>query len=1240
MNKSENRKIISFLLTFSMIFSLFMPTIEVLAEEKLEVLKEETLLEGDSNEEATEEKLDEKEVEENNELSEEENERGETKEVVEIEEKEVADVDKKDVKIEEKKVTILGTTDLHGRFVSYDYATNSDVNGGLDQVATIVNEERVKDPNLLLVDNGDTVQGNYNHLFKGKENPMVKAMTTIGYDIFSFGNHEFNSGLDEINNFMTNGVNNSKLNFLCANLYKDGKRVYKPYTIKEVNGVKVAIIGVVSPNIVNWDAAHLKGHETTAPDKEVTKAIKEIKEKNGGADLYFVTGHVGLNNEYGNGDSAKDIANNNPEVSGVIAGHSHSTVEAENVKNAVISQPKNNGESVSKFEFTLRNDGSGYKVVNKTASLISTKGKEKNPTLVNVLKPFHEVALKDANGVIGTLDNDLAEPNEVNGIPQSAVTDQGITDFINKVQLYYSDKELKKLDNYDSKAYHVSGAALLDAKSNLKAGDITKAGIAGIYKYDNKLYTIETTGKQLKKYLEWTAEFFNTYKEGDLTISFNEDVRFYNYDMLDGIKYDINISKSVGNRIENISFEIDGKKVEDTDKVYLTVNDYRYNTVLNATVFDEGEHLKVLDTTNDTLSDVRDMIAEYIKTVVNGNLAREVDNNWKITGNDWDAKQRELAVKAINEGKVKLPTSEDGRTPNVKAVTWNDVKTVYEKSINILTVNDFHGNILESGKNIGAAKLAAEVKRIKAENKNTIFVGGGDLYQGTAISNLLYGKPVSEVLKEMGMKYTAVGNHEFDWGLDKFSTWSKDIEFLASNIVDKATGNPVDWAKPYAVEEIDGVKIGLIGLATPESAYKTKPENVKTLEFKNPIEATNKWSKYLKEIEKVDVVIVVSHLGGKQDKDGVITGEIADLANGAKGVDGIIAGHSHQYIAGKVNGVPIVQSGNNGRALGNLQVNIDLDNNIKVTASYDELYKRVESLPKDEITNSIVSRYEKDLNPILSEVVATVDTELTHDRSTNGVTKLGQFMTKYMAEISEVQIALTNAGGLRKPLNEGNITVGDMWDVMPFDNTLVTMKLKGSDLKRVMEHGVMNTNVGWIQFYGLNIYYDSSKESGERISSMRLSDGTKVEMDKYYTVVTNDFMYDKGDNYDFTGAIDVKDTGVAIRDALIDKFKDIKEIKFAYNDKVAIDGEEIANPDNDQEGKPNDNEENKPNDGQGNKPNDNGENKPVDNQGSKPNNKPVEILPETGDIGVFPYGLISLLAVSTIIAINKKKKSS
>ncbi|HII4513107.1 multifunctional 2',3'-cyclic-nucleotide 2'-phosphodiesterase/3'-nucleotidase/5'-nucleotidase [Clostridium perfringens] len=1070
-------------------------------------------------------------------------------------------------------IQILGTSDLHGRFMNYEYARNQKSDGGLNQISTLVNEARKENPNTIVVDNGDTIQGNFNHLFKNGDNPMVMGMNAIGYDVFSLGNHEFNYGMDNLNDVVSQA--NDNLDVLCANLYKDGKRVYEGYTTREIEGVEVALIGVVSPHIMKWDSENLKGYEAKNPAEEVGFVIDEIENRpEGGADVYAVVSHVGLESEYGNGDSARAIAEMNPEVSAIVAGHSHTNLPEEKINNAVISQPTSNGQMVSKIELTVRKNGEKVEVVDKKSKLLSTKGVAEDQKINDLLANFHNTAIADATAPVGEMvGGNLADKNEIKEIPQSLVEDQGITDFINEVQLYNSRKHLESKNINPDEVYMVSGAALFSASSNLYEGNISKADISNIYRYDNKLYTIKTNGKQLKKYMEKNTEYYNTYKDGDLTVSFNEDVRMYLYDMFDGISYEINISKEPGQRIENLKFEKDGKPVEDSDVVYLTVNDYRYNSGLAAGIMDQGEHEKIYDTNNDQISDMRDLIVDYIQNVKGGKITKNVDNNWKITGNDWDSEQRELAVKLINEGKIKIPVSEDGRTPNVKAVTWNDVLEALgtkEVEIPIVTFNDFHGSLAESKSDVGAAKLVGEIKRVKEENPNTVVVTGGDIYQGSAMSNLLKGEPVTAMLKEMGLEFSAVGNHEFDWGYEHIPDWAKagEFDFLASNIYEKETGEPVEWAKPYGVVEREGKKVGFIGLATPETAYKTKPDNVAHLEFKDPVEATKIWVNYLENEEKVDAVVVLSHLGSEQNREtGEITGEIVEVAE-VPGVDAIISAHSHQKVEGKVNGVPVIQAYKNGRNLGYVNLKFDDKNELVVTTKLDDISKRKDTLPVDKNMEDILAKFESDLAPIMNEKVTDLSVDLPHNRDT-GVSPMGATVAETMRRIVDADIAITNGGGVRAPLMAGTITVGDMYTILPFDNTLVTMEMKGSDIIKVLEHGIEPDNFGWGQHAGVKIWYTPGATRGEKITSVRLADGTKLENDKYYTVVTNDFMAVGGDSYDFSAAKNIVDTNLVIRDEManywrengIDPITDLATLLEAGED-TTVDSEKPESPNN------------------------------------------------------------------------------
>ncbi len=1054
----------------------------------------------------------------------------------------------------EKTIQILSTTDSHGKFMNYDYAINSPAAGGLNQVAAEVKKAKAENPNTLVLDNGDTIQGNYNSMFLTDEflekytNPMVKALTTIGYDTANLGNHEFNFGLDTLNKVISQ-YEKGGTTVLCGNLYKDGRRVFRPYTIKEVDGVKVAIIGVVAPNITNWDKDKLAGYNTTNPSEEVKKIISEIKSKDE-ADIYVVTAHMGESSETGNGDSATDIANMNPEVSLIIAGHSHVRIAQQLINGVLVTQPKNAGEDVSKAELKVKKDKDGkYKVISKSSSVTTfKKDSETDPELDKILAPYDEMAKNDGKKKIGTLDaSDLAEPNEVAQIPQSFVSDQGVTDLIDEVQLYYSDKQLQSIGVDTSKIHHVTGAAMLSDTANLYKGDITKSDLSNIYKFDNKLYTVKTNGKQLKKYLEWTAQLFDTFENGDLTVSLNPKFKTYLYDAIAGVNYNINISKEAGNRIENLTFK-DGTKVLDTDEIYLSVNDYRLNSCLNK-VFDADEVQLVYESTNDSLSDIRDMISDYITNVKGGTITRNVDNNWSLTGVKYENETlRNEVVKLINNGtiefKAHLKASDVVKQLNNKGLT-NEAEFIdslsNSKAVDVLSFNDFHGNALESGKNVGAAKLTGVVKEYQSKESDdygVIPVSGGDIFQGTAISNLTEGEPEIEMMKAMGVEVSAVGNHEFDWGTDKFNAWQKDgnFKFLAANMIDEKTGEPVNYVEPYKIIEKNGVKIAFIGLATEETLTTTKAENTVGLKFAGYVETLNKYIPIVK-AQGADAVVALTHIGAYQDaKTGEVTGEAAELAKeGVEGLDAIVSAHTHQFVSGKVNNIPVVQAGYNGRGLAKLSFTFDKDNKLVSVEPELTVFKGNEAnLPKDADVDARMSALQEKLSGILGKHVTTLEERLNNDDRYSNLTDLGVKVSETMRLVAGTQIAVNNGGGIRRSLEKGEVTVGDMYEILPFDNYVITMNIKGSDLKKVIAHGINPENIGWGQYAGIKVYFNP--ETYE-INSMTLLDGTPIKEDEYYSLATNDFMLTGGDGYDFSTAKDVYNTNICMRDSIMDYWK-------------------------------------------------------------------------------------------------------
>jgi len=468
--------------------------------------------------------------------------------------------------------------------------------------------------------------------------------------------------------------------------------------------------------------------------------------------------------------------------------------------------------------------------------------------------------------------------------------------------------------------------------------------------------------------------------------------------------------------------------------------------------------------------------------------------------------------------------------------------------VNIIYFNDFHGNVAEDvsdwGKNIGMAKMVGYANNAKATLDNTFVVAGGDNYQGTAVSNLTYGAPVSTMFKSLNVLYSSVGNHEFDWGVSHLTTWQEDggFTFLAANIVDEETGKPVSWAKPYGFVNIGQYKIAFIGLAHPNTSTLTSAANVEGLEFTDPVEACQEWVDYLREGNAEegtpDAIIALTHIDSYQDYDtNEITGKATDLTT-VDGLDAVLSAHSHQTVAGEVNGMPIIQAYKYGRSIGRLTIKFNADKTIAdIEAVVDPVYKTKSNIIADPQSVADLAAEEAETDSITKEVIGTADGEFTHDRSGLNVTKLGYWYDKLLTEEFDTQVAITNGGGLRRSLMAGTVTMGDAYEIMPFDNYAVKFKLPGSALKAAIDHGINNPDITDGQFYGVKVVYDPDADFESRITSITLNDGTPIEDDELYTVVVNDFMFTGGDGYDFSQATDVDETYITLRGIFVDAFK-------------------------------------------------------------------------------------------------------
>ncbi|CAI9005236.1 2',3'-cyclic-nucleotide 2'-phosphodiesterase / 3'-nucleotidase [Brevibacillus sp. IT-7CA2] len=577
------------------------------------------------------------------------------------------------------KITLLGTSDIHGRFMPWDYALDGpNPNGSMTQLFTMIKEIRKENPNTVLLDAGDSIQDNSAELFNDQpQSPIMVAMNEMNYDAWAFGNHEFNFGLDVLDKVSSQ----YKGSVLAGNIYKEnGERFLPAYTIIERGGVKIGVIGMNTPMITDFEKGtdHLDGLVIKNPVEETKKAVKELEGK---VDVMIGLMHMGIENENGiPGTGVADIANAVPELTAIFAGHMHKLVKKEEINGVLITEPDKYGTHLSRIDLTFEKKDGKVVLTNKEATAVPVKGADGTPAVSDAaletkLKPFHEFARADANIVVAELKGmNLVPKNEVEGIPTVQIQETLLSDFFHEVMLYYSKADVvaHQIDN---------------DKAKLDVGPIKKKDIAYNYQYAGGEITVyKVAGKDLKDYMEWAVGYFNSTRPGDVTVSFDPKRRASKYstnDFFGGVKYEIDLTKPYGSRITNLR-KLDETPIKAEDTLKLGMNSYRMEALQAKGGALEGRKFEQLWSSKDnsafgeTGGTIRNRAIAYLKEVKKGVYDPKVQNNWKITGVDTTAPERKDVVELINAGILSVPKTADGKYTNIASINIKDAVTKEE----------------------------------------------------------------------------------------------------------------------------------------------------------------------------------------------------------------------------------------------------------------------------------------------------------------------------------------------------------------------------------------------------------------------------------------------------------------------------------------------------------------------------------------------------------------------------------
>ena len=533
---------------------------------------------------------------------------------------------------QEVNIKLLGTSDIHGRVVPWSYGADvEDKSGSYAQIATYVKDVRKNNKNVVLVDVGDAIQDNQVDVFAKdkkyyKDHPIPKVLNEMNYDIFVLGNHEFNFGmkaLDEI-------LKDIKAKKLTANFYhkKNDKRYIDATTIIEKDGVKLGIIGLSTPMSAKFeeDTGNLKDMKFTSPTEEARTQVEKLKAK--GVDAIIVIAHMGIENENKIPDTGmRDVINAVDGIDVVIAGHMHKDVPSETIKNTLITEPHRYGTVVSEVDLTFDiNDKKEVKLVKKESKTVPVKELEADKKIAEIYKPYHEKLRELNNVVIGQTENEMVPQETKHGVSAAFSRDTGLSSFINDVEQHYSGADVVTF-SFDHQ------------KARMNKGDIKKKDIIFNYRYAGGDVTVyELTGKQLKEYMEWSANYFDTIQPGDTEYRYNAErkkSKYVTYDIFGGVNYKIDLRNPQGSKIVDLTLA-DGKPVTDDMKLKVGMNSYRFAQLNGKGGIWEGQKIPVLWESKVAMGrekgTIQNMMIDYITNVKKGKIDGQSHNRWEIIG--------------------------------------------------------------------------------------------------------------------------------------------------------------------------------------------------------------------------------------------------------------------------------------------------------------------------------------------------------------------------------------------------------------------------------------------------------------------------------------------------------------------------------------------------------------------------------------------------------------------------------
>ena len=941
-------------------------------------------------------------------------------------------------------VVLVATTDVHGRATAWDYLADEAAPGGLTRVATVVDSLRRRYPGQVVVlDAGDMLQGNpyaAYHARPGRRgpNPIVEAMNLAGYDAATPGNHDFDWGVPELEHALADAA----FPYVSANLstLPDDTPLVSPFRVLRRGPVRVGVTGFTTPGAMVWDREQLEGRIRVARIEE--SAPRTFVAVRRSSDLVVVLSHsgiaggstydtTGLGAEHAAGIFASLPVR--PDV--VVVGHSHAEIRDSTIGGVRFVQPRPYAAAVAVVHVDMvRPKGGRWEVSRIRSALVPTRDVKSSALLEQRLRPSHD-------SVRAWLDTPLGMALAPMPAGGARAGPTAVLDWVLDTQRRRAGAQL-------------AAGPVFDLGAGFAADTIRRRDIFRLYPYENTLRSVRLTGEQLRQYLERSARYFRVDAAG--RVSIDGAMAGYDFDVVRGARYDVDLRQPVGNRIRNLS--VAGRPVQPSHSFTMALNSHRhtgaggYPMVAGAPViYDKGER-------------IRELLEEEIRRAPLDPAAL-APSEWRIVP--------EVSAVAVREiyDIAPEPLPRSARDTIV---------------LRVLGTAGLHGSL-----GTAAATLDRAMDSMRSDcGCPTLRLDGGGA--GT-------GRAALPVLNRMGFAASALAERDFDRSVDSLRSRLAESSYpwLAANVFDSVTGRRPSWAVPYRMIDTAGFRIAVLGYVRPETKTSQAAERTRGLRF-----GAGELGLHdaLGEVRraKPSLTIVLAHAGAACE--GLrCDGELVRLAEELRGsgVDLVVGGDGAHAVETRIAGMSVVSAGPQTLAVGDL---------VKTSAGGLEMRARVAAVPPAAVRPGTalagaLDTFARRSDSIARRAQAQLKRPLARDGTQHA---LGGVLAEARRNLARADFGLVRNGSIRADLPAGPVTLARLREVEPAGSDLVRLTLTGGQIQSLLEHALDGADGPSVHLAGGLVRYDPRAPAGRRVRRVTLGTGRKLRPRDTYTLATDD----------------------------------------------------------------------------------------------------------------------------------------